>query len=622
MTFDRLSFVIFAAALAAGVSGARAGASAPAQQIPVSVRVDASQTPVGPSRGPKPTGAVMGTIVAADSGQPVDGARLTLVGERVRGGRTVTSDDDGRFVFAELPGDRYTLSASKPGYVSVVYGQKAPGTGDPGTPIALAEGQQIKDLTVGMPRGGVITGAVYDDKGRPAVGVPVRTLRWTMRTGQRTLTSSRSATTDDRGIYRVYGLTPGDYVVSAQPRNLVVAPSLVFTGSASTVTGEVMIIRSNVGQATAAPTGKPRTGYAPVYYPGTSDVGAASSVEVGVGQQAVGIDIRLQRVPLATVSGRVEVPPGLGMSNMQVRLVNTAVQVPGMGTQTSRTRTGAFTFNNVTPGQYRLVATATRRTGQPPAPQQITINGRTVVRTLAAPTERLWAVTDVAVAGEGISGLILTLQPGMSVSGRLAYDGPLPATAGRRVRLTLSPVQNGVASGAASASATADASGRFTFSGVVPGAYRLRVNAGTPGWVSRSALVGGVDVLDFPLEVRPDTNVTGMVVTLSNRAAGLSGTLQDAMGRPTSQYMVVLFPSDSRYWVPMARRIHAVRPGTDGRFVFGDLPAGNYRLTAVIDAEPGQWYDPAFLRQILGASIPVALSEGETRTQDVRIRNF
>jgi hypothetical protein len=69
----------------------------------------------------------------------------------------------------------------------------------------------------------------------------------------------------------------------------------------------------------------------------------------------------------------------------------------------------------------------------------------------------------------------------------------------------------------------------------------------------------------------------------------------------------------------MSRRIQATRPSTDGRFQFRDLPSGDYRLIAVTEAEQGQWFDPNFLRQLLGGSMTVMLGEGEKKQQDIRV---
>jgi len=82
---------------------------------------------------------------------------------------------------------------------------------------------------------------------------------------------------------------------------------------------------------------------------------------------------------------------------------------------------------------------------------------------------------------------------------------------------------------------------------------------------------------------------------------------------------VILFSADPRYWVPASRRIASARPATDGRFVFAGLPAGEYRLAAVADLEPGAWYDPDVLRQLVGGSVLLSLTEGERRVQDLQV---
>jgi hypothetical protein len=110
-----------------------------------------------------------------------------------------------------------------------------------------------------------------------------------------------------------------------------------------------------------------------------------------------------------------------------------------------------------------------------------------------------------------------------------------------------------------------------------------------------------------------------VLLTFTDQTQTLSGTLQDATGRPTPDFTIIVFAADKQYWTPQARRIASTRPGTDGRYTFRGLPAGDYRITAVTDVEPGEWYDPAFLAQLANASIPVTLNEGQTKTQDLKL---
>ena len=138
-------------------------------------------------------------------------------------------------------------------------------------------------------------------------------------------------------------------------------------------------------------------------------------------------------------------------------------------------------------------------------------------------------------------------------------------------------------------------------------------------WYLKSAMVGGREVLDFPLEVIPNGDVSGIALTFTDKTQELSGVIQDAVGQPTADFTIVVFAADNRYWVPQSRRIAAVRPGTDGRFTFRNLPPGEYRMTAITDAEPGEWFDPAFLSQLASASIPVSIAEGQKKVQDIRL---
>ncbi|MFI5178093.1 MAG: carboxypeptidase-like regulatory domain-containing protein, partial [Vicinamibacterales bacterium] len=163
------------------------------------------------------TGAISGVLTLEGGGSPVRRARVTLTGTGLRPGRTATTNDQGQFSFGSLPVGRFTLSASKPGYVDMTYGAKKPGR--PGTPIELADGQKLDKINFALPKGGVVTGVVVDESGEASPGTQVRLMRFVMRTGEKTLVQTGSDATDDRGIYRIYGQQPGDYIVSAVPRN-------------------------------------------------------------------------------------------------------------------------------------------------------------------------------------------------------------------------------------------------------------------------------------------------------------------------------------------------------------------------------------------------------------------
>ena len=579
----------------------------------------------------EPRGAIWGVVVSGTTGQPVDRVRLRLSGDGLRGSRTVYSDDAGRFAFLDLPPGAYLLSGSKSGYVDITYGQRSPNAGRAGTPIQVAVGQQIEDLSFVLPPGGVITGRLFDERSRPSVATTVRVMRWEYGDGHRELSSEGSAQTDDRGVYRVYGLPPGNYIVSAMPRNtgveqslemqLVLDARLAQRSRRGLRAGGGGVTWPEVERSVATPD-EPALGYAPAYYPGTLDLGAAQAVSVGVSQEVTGVDFVLQQVPLARVEGMVVVRPGVDARSMRLRLYNTAHDVPGVGSESSRVRDVTFSFTGVPPGQYRAVVTAEieldqRGPGAPPLPAFI--GGLALAGRGDDDEILLWGSAEVTVSGQDVSNVSLVLLPGITVSGRIAYDGSRPPPETEGIRVSLEPFGPAAeAAGADDSRATVDENGGFTITGVIPAKYRVEAS-GVPGWEVTSAMLNGVETLDFGLDASSAQDLTGMQIVYSDTRTELSGTLQDPMGSPTSAYTVVVFPADPRYWLPSGRRIQGTRPTTTGRFSFSGLPPGQYRLAALTDVETGIWYDPTILEQIQAASIPISLGRGESVTQDLRV---
>jgi hypothetical protein len=137
--------------------------------------------------------------------------------------------------------------------------------------------------------------------------------------------------------------------------------------------------------------------------------------------------------------------------------------------------------------------------------------------------------------------------------------------------------------------------------------------------VLESAIVGGVDIADLPIEIRPGESLTGAVITFMDRPTELTGRLQDASGQPASDYHLVVFPADRKLWTWPSRRIRTARPANDGTFVVRDLPPGEYLIAAAYDVEPGETSDPAFLDRLAPTSMKITLAEGERKVQDIRI---
>lgn len=601
------------------------------------------------------TASISGIVVVDGAGTPVRRARVSVAAPELRGGRAVLTDDQGRFSFEALPAGRFTLTATKSGYVSGAYGAKR--AGRPGTPIQLTDGQELTGLTVPMPRGGVITGIVVDEYGEPAPGTPVRALRYVMQTGERRLQQAGQDQADDRGMYRIFQLQPGEYIVNAVPRNqnesdirefiTTQISSLVQQAQAEGINVTALANAAGGGPAIAGRIGQLQqqlaeyesdrpTAYAPVYYPGTTTPESAVSVALGAGEERSGVDFRLQLVPTSRVSGLVVTPEGALPSGTQVALLPrsaTIPLVPGIGRSMARVGgDGRFAFNNVTPGDYSLQARATVLEDGTVAPGFGRGRG-------GEPRQILWAATDVSVGGMPLPDVVLTLQTGMTVSGQVRFEGGNAPEDLSNIRVTLNPRGSETFNLGGISPAQTDASGRFTIQGVAPGAYSVTAMLGGGGggrgrgggrgaplpgiasgsWTLKSALHEGRDLLDFPVEIGPNESLQNVQIIYSDQTQELTGTIQDTSGRPTADFTIIVFPTDTNYWVPQSRRITATRPGTDGQFSFRGLPPGQYGLTAVTDVEPGEWYDPAFLEQLSTASIPIRLAEGERKVQDIRV---
>ena len=315
------------------------------------------------------TASVSGTVVVAGTGQPARRARVTLNATEGGGSRTATTDEEGRYAFDQLAAGRYNVSASKSGHVGVTYGQARPGR--PGTPIQLTEGQKFA-ANLQLPRGSVITGTVVDEYGEATAGTQVRVLRYAMQGGRRTLQQSGNGTTDDRGIYRVYGLQPGDYIVSAVPRNagpsvdvarlqteLAAVRERIAAVAPNAADVRALATRAGMLQGQLPQAEEQATGYAPVYFPGTVSATQAGTIALNLGEERASVDFQLVRVALAHIEGTVVNSTGQAIDNVLLTLTDAAPSVPGAITMGARADAdGRFRLANVPPGSYRLTARA------------------------------------------------------------------------------------------------------------------------------------------------------------------------------------------------------------------------------------------------------------------------
>lgn len=551
---------------------------------------------------PAPTGkgTITGEVVADATGTKLRLAHVVLIGATTGVLKVTATDAAGKFTFANLPADRYTVGASKLPYLGAVAGARRPVR--PGTPFVLAEGATLADITIRLPMGAAVSGTVYDEQGKPASAVMINVTQRKMQNGERIFVSGGSATTDDRGMYRVHGLPPGEYLIAAMPPRQIGANARALTDAE--VDGA---LRGSPIQPMAGGP-EPEMAFAPVYFPGTTQADNAQPVLLAPGDNRENADLRLERVRMARFEGSVITAEGQPAQRVTVIVSNAAGSSPLSQTATSMTGAdGRFRTGLLAPGSYTLLA----RTG---AQGGHLASGR------------------ADLAGSDVTGVQLTLAPPLQMAGRVVAKGasPAPPIAGQRMQvraLNVSATGGGLSPQVSPTSAT----GEFTVTNLVPGRYVIGstpffgASAASVSWGLESVVVDGADLTDLAVTVAADAVPKDVVITFGDQWQQLSGRLSDAEGKALTDYTVMVFPVNEAYWLHGTRRIITAQPGSDGRFTLGGpgpavLPAGEYYLAALTDVSRDEQYDPAFLQSIIAAAIRVTLAPGEKRTQDLAVR--
>ncbi len=560
-----------------------------------------------------------GTVVADTSDRvPLAGAIVTLSGGDLTKSMSTITDEKGFFSFGDLPGGRFTLSARKSPFVAMAYGADRPD--GQGTPITIAPTERRMGITIRLPRGAVITGTLRDASGLVAPDVSVWVVAVASASAVGEASGSFNTVTDDRGEYRLYGLSQGEYLVVAVYRAAglgpVGIPSLTdMDRRFAELLRSPQVLTTRTVDVSAAPVSRPRSvGFAPTFYPGTSNSADAAVVVLGIGEERVA-DFAVAPVSAGTISGAIETVDRPVLSAVTLDLEQDGPPLPSaLATRPRLTvrptqQDGRFVFEGVPPGRYWLAAQAG------------------IAAETGTPSRSLWALQSVTSYGDDISGITLTLRKGAQVSGRTVFDGtsPFPSLRDAPIRVRLVPALAGSGRNrlplllrtAMPASVLIEANGTFTMDDVVPGPYLASVTK-PAGWWARSALVRGTDVLDTPITL--DEGRSELVLTFSDRSASLSGFLLSPDNLPGTDLSVIVFSNDPNQWGLGTRRNRIVRPATDGRFIVPDLPSGSYLVVALsAEISARELASSVFLADLAGKAVKVTLAEGEQKTLDLRI---
>jgi carboxypeptidase family protein len=288
-----------------------------------------------------PAGRLSGHVTVEGTNAPLADARVMLI----PAGRPLTmpfgpppqatTDQDGRFVFAGLKPGEYRLDVQRTGYAPSDEAGR-------GRTIQLGEGQAIDNLAIQLQKGAVIAGRIVSPSGEPQPDVRVMAMRRIEGAGAQVhlmpAPMQGLQQTNDLGEFRLAGLPPGEYFVSAAPH--MQAP---FGGPAV---------------APPAPQGTARTTLATTYYPGTTDAAAAQPIAVARGAEVGNISFMLLSLPAFRISGVVVDPDGQPIAGAMVMLMGNPRNGISMGPAGSARsgNDGQFTLDNVVAGAYGATA--------------------------------------------------------------------------------------------------------------------------------------------------------------------------------------------------------------------------------------------------------------------------
>jgi hypothetical protein len=338
-----------------------------------------------------------------------------------------------------------------------------------------------------------------------------------------------------------------------------------------------------------------RSGYAPTYFPGTTNVAEAQKVTVGLGQTISELNMVLMPTHVSRVTGTAVDTQGRPMVGVVMAIPRNETMMMMFGPPGQIRPDGSFVISGLAPGRYTLQV----RGGQMGDGES--------------------AYADVTVSGDDVTGLRLVASKPSVVTGRVLVDpAAAPALRPSALRLGLQPLQMDMMM--MGGSPPGSVSDDLTFEmKAQPGKFRLTLFGQLPGWFIRSVRYRGVDITDAGMEFRPNEDVADVEVELTNRATDVSGLVTNAKGDALKDYSIVVFPQDRDKWTPSSRYMRTVRPDQDGRYKVNGLPPGEYRVIALDYVDPNEWNSAEFLDGIRSKATSFSVNEGETKTVDLRI---
>ena len=550
---------------------------------------------------PATPASVEGVVVKQGSGVPLSGVSVELAGVGRRDGAftgvyTATTAQDGKFALENVaPGEYRLESVRSGGYLPAAFGQRTPG--GRGATFRLEAGQKMTGvrLVMASPTGS-IAGRVYDHDGEPTGRAQVQALKSVYRDGHRRLTILRAVETNDRGEYRLYWLPPGQYYVVAKPDQPRpdFGPQITFRAPqfGEHEEGRAPFVRSR----TASDGAVVEEAFVPVYYPGTTDVQAATAVVVGEAAAVGGVDVpvapglvrtrRIRGFAIDVVTGQ----PLAGASVLAIpRTTDPNVLIPSARSEPD----GSFDLAGVVPGPYIVFAGDGHVTGG----------------------------VALDVGDDDVQGLAINATPGFRISGRFVVEGRSRGGAGLslpelRATLQRDPDILGMPNGGPTFSPPPSEDGAFALEGVGIGDFAVSIRGLPPGAYLKSMRMGIADVLAGGLHVFGAPK-DPLEIVIGAEGGSLAGRVVSAAQEPLVNRTVVVVPAPT-----LRERADLFKSdSTDGsgRFRIQGLAPGEYKVFAWETVESGAWRDPDFLRGYENVGKTIRVSEDAEQVVELTI---
>ncbi len=507
-----------------------------------------------------PTGSISGRVTVGDL--PARGVTVLLTspdnGSMERPLARATTDRDGRFQMTGVPAGQHLIQAFAPALT--VEGETTMGRS--GKPISLTAGETVEGLDIALNRGAAITGQVSDANGQPVIGENVR-LFAVGQQGRKVpiyLPYNFMSTTDDRGVYRLFGVPPGRYILC--------------TG----VDTSVPSVRTNSAN----------TFYPITYHPDATDETNATVIEVAAGGEATGVDIVLARVSKGySVSGRIvdaeTGKPVVGMMYGYGAMNRGDGQFGSTGFTSSTTNArGEFLLEGVTPGKYAAFASP------------------------ANDSEMYSDLAPFTVDDGNVTGLVVKLHAGSSITGTVIIEG----AEGQQGAPRIFDIRFGVSSGSLnvfrrSSQVVIAPDGSFRIAGLPRGVTNFSIYYPAPKGVDLARVERDGVSQKNGIEVGVNEEISGVRVVFSYGTGAVRGQVK-LEGREIPGG-AMMFLSVRRIDGNQQVRLRAPTPDSRGRFVIDGLLPGDYEISLVFQTRPA----------VPGADGPHAISKSVNKTVTV-----